>query len=76
MIDARKFALPLNAPPGASTFHFGADGSTIARELRDFADKVEAGAVLVQSVQTGSVVKPDDYITHGVFIEYATKVEA
>jgi len=74
MIDARNFA-----PPAFRTdqphFAFGLDAQQVAAELRRFADDIDAGKIAVQSAQTGGVAKQEDFVVHGLFIEFARKTE-
>ncbi len=74
MIDATNFARPHIS--GRFVFRFSVNSpEALAGQLRDFADKVEKGEVLVQKVQTGQTAKLDEYNMQGLFIEFATREE-
>ncbi len=71
MIDVGQFAKPVE-PNGEFRFAIG-DKSEVAKTLREIADRVECGQILIQKVQGGQVASHDDYYLQALFIEFAER---
>lgn len=69
MIDIGKFSKPHIS--GKGVIRFGITKEETAAQLREFADRVEKGEILIQKVQTGQVAGLDDYLMQALFIEFA-----
>ena len=69
-MDASMFA-PESAQFKAKNFRFGlVDGEAIAENLRDLAEVIEEGIVVVQSVKSGSEAKADDFFIQSLTIDF------
>ena len=71
MIDVSKFAsisAKLRVP-------FGLDKARASIALREMADGIESGDILVQGVNILGDATIRDFTTHTLLIEYAVKVE-
>lgn len=78
MIDAFKFATTF--VPGFGKPDYGyifglSDPPSLAAALRHLAEDVEAGKMVIISIQSGQVAKPEDFLACGLFIEFAPQVE-
>lgn len=71
MIDIGKFARP-HIDPKKGNMGFGVSTpKAIADVLREFADKIESGHVIVQNIQLGAIASIDNFPMEALFIEYA-----
>jgi hypothetical protein len=72
MIDASKFSTPQLNGVGCG-FRFGVGKDECVTALREMADAIERGDILVQKVQTGAITVVDDYTMQGIFIEFVER---
>jgi len=69
-MDAQDFARPTGFG-----FAFSLDPAACARELRAFADAIEAGRVNLVKVHTGAGAVPEDFVLRSLMIRYVEKRE-
>ena len=72
MIDVGQFAKPALNFNSERHFRFGlGNKENCAAILRMMADEIEAGRILLQKVQGGTVAVIDDYFMEALYLEFA-----
>ncbi len=70
VLDASTFA-PM--APDTAPFGVCSDNAQAIKALRDLADGMEKGTVVIRQAQTGATAATNEFVTFRVFLEYVMK---
>ena len=77
MINASRFAKLAVSGTGGRSFSFGCENAKeAAAVLRDMADLLESGLIMLGQVSSAQIAAQDDFLIHGLFIEFHVANEA